>query len=483
MLALILANIMQPVPITFDVIVTSALADAKLQPAATVPYVRYLCASNESGEGLERLYAVTNYQLNSLSREPQIVKARKVNEWLWAIDTRDYGEPFVVAWEAFANDNPYFVIKVEPVKQKQVIRYDMRGTPYYENQTTGSTVLAAPWLPKVEIDTLNVLTHSQTPIVFADQFFDRTAIQKGRKGNGYRDFLGLQKDTSLKDLYELVGFDRIKSVKARREVAAIVLKSGVAKFPRQAFREQALTGGFWRTKDTDDPLNNGNAVDRLFESFEFKAQEIIAVLPNGLVVTDLANDKDVQQDTAPIAIVGNHKSPNNDLEIHVGTVTCFVCHAGALAKIRDYGRAIYNEKTGVTLDAIDPTLQRRARYAYLTDDFARDYDDDNKRFDSKYKEATGLDKIKLVQAVAEQWKLYHADSVTLRRAAARAGVTPESMRVALRNHVSAKRKAGIPADAVLINFLVDDEDVQPIPIELFEERFPVLMLILKGVNP
>lgn len=506
-------------PIGFDQIIEAALADVRSLPAGAPARTRYLCASNEANDpaALERTGAVVGgYQVNSLSREPDIRRARQVTPWLWAIDTDDYGPAFATAWEAFAADNPYFTIKVQipsvtkelkrtvtdrVKKVRQVLRYDQyqRGyyapEDYYEEVSrevvetvavagpVKETFIPAPWLPTRETAALVLLTGSSTPIVFADQFFDRTAIQKGRTGNGYRDFLGLQKDPTLKDLYELTGFDRGKSIKARKEVAAIVLKSGVARFPRQAFREVALTGGFWRTKDTDDPKANGNAVDRLFEAFEFKAQEIIAPLPNGLVVTELADQNDQQQDAAPNAIVGNRKSADNDFEIHVGTVTCFVCHGAALIKVRDSGRAKYSEKTGITLEVVDPATRRRAHYAYLTGDFADEYESDQKRFDRKYREASGLDTPALAKAVAEQWRAYHVDAVTLKKAAARAGVTPDALRTALRRHVTLKKAAGVPADEVLGYFLLDDEDEQPVPIELFEERFPVLMLILQGANP
>lgn len=484
-------------PVGFAEIATAARDDAKANPA-DAPHLRYLSAAHiTDAEERAKLFAVVSYQVNSMSREAEIVPPRKVNEWLWTVNLDDYGWK-AQTWEDLKRVNAYFTIKVQAAspakavkKTRQVQRLDQYGRPYYATEeyeeqpaaVAKEDFVPAPWLPAKEMTELVLLTGSVTPVVAADQFLDQTMIQSGRGGHGYYDFLQLDKTKTVKDLDDLIGFDRAKAVKARREVAAIVLKSGVAKFPRQIFREAAVTGGRWETRDTDSPLGDGNAVDRLFEAFKPKAKEIIVELPNGLPGYYLADAADKRQDAAPTAIVGNHKSFDNDLEIHAGTLTCVVCHRGALIKPRDYGRAVYSDKTGVGLAVIDPDLKRRANYAYLTKDFARALEEDNLRFDRKYKEATGLDTKDLIPAIGDVWKAYHVESVSLKRAAARAGVKPEVLRDALRKHVSAKQKAGVPADAVLANFLLDDEDAQPVPVDLFEERFPVLMLILGGANP
>lgn len=503
-------------PVTFEQVVAAARDDAAALPPGEAALTRYLSAAHAADpDGREKLYAVTCYQVNSLSREADLVKPRKVTPWLWAVRLDDYGWR-AATWEDLRRANSYFCIKVQvPGVQAKTVKktltdrvkktrpvqgYDQYGRPYtgtqeYYEEATREVVetveaaaaradfLPAPWLPAAQIADLVKLTGSVTPVVAADQFFDRTALQRDREGHGYYDFLGLDGTRTVKDLDELIGFDRKKAQKARREAAAIVIRSGVAKFPRQAFRESATTGGRWETRDTDSPAGDGNALDRLFEDFKFKASEIIAVLPNGLPVTYLANEKGERQDAAPVNIVGNHKSLDNDLEIGAGTWTCLHCHAGALVKIRDYGRAAYSDATGLRLAVVDPAKERRARYAYLTDDFAFEYEGDQARFDRKYQAATGLPTKELVAAVAGQWRTYRVDAVTLKRAAARAGVTADALRAALRAHVATKRKAGVPADAVLANLLLDDEDAQPIPVDLFEERFGVLMLILGGANP
>ncbi|HEY1191637.1 MAG TPA: hypothetical protein VGE74_28650 [Gemmata sp.] len=212
---------------------------------------------------------------------------------------------------------------------------------------------------------------------------------------------------------------------------------GVPSDPRSLTRQQNAVplsrnrpppGGRWETRDTDDPAGDGNALDRLLEDFTFKASVIIAVLPNGLPVTYLSNEKGGCQDAAPVNIVGNHKSPDNDLEIGVGTWTCFNCHGGALAKIRDYGRVANAEETGLRLSVVDPAKERRARYAYLTDDFAFEFESDQKRSERKYEDASGLEAPELVKAVAAQWRAYRVDAVTLKRA----GVTPGALRAGLR---------------------------------------------------
>lgn len=484
-----------PAPITFAEVVAAAAADARALPPGLAPLTRYLSAAHLAEADRRELFAVMAYHVNGLSREARIVAPRQVTPWLWAVRLDDYRWDAKV-WEDLRRVNHYFAARVQtpaPAKRtvrktRQVLATDPYGRQVYQTQEyteeladpapkAAADHIPAPWLPAAGMTALVTLTGSQTPIVRADEFLHQTGIQADRAGHGYYDWLALK---SQKDAEALAALDRRKAEELYRELAAIVPVSGVGLNNRQVFRYATLTGSWWETRDPKTNADRSNAVSNLLNDFKADALEIVFTLPNGLPGYYLADDKGVQQDAAPDTIAADHRSTNNDRRVHVG-MSCVTCHAdGGLKPIRDYARKIYNSATGLALGALalDPATARRLESVYLGP-LDRAYKRDLADFGEAIRTASGLAPADMAKAYERQWSRYLDEPVTLARAAAEAGTTPEKVRQALRAHAKAK---GV-VDPVLAVYLLADEDQVPVRREHFEEHFPVLMLILGGLNP
>lgn len=478
-------------PIGFADVVGAALLDARTLPTEAAANTRYLDARHLPPAERRELYAVLSYHVNGLSRESKRVAPRKVTEWLWAVDLTDYRWDAKV-WEDLKRVNHYFAIKVQTaavpakpvVKTRQVQRHDQYGRSYLASEEytePGVTVPAkedfvpAPWLPTKETGALVALTGSVTPIVRADEFLHQTFAQADRKGHGYYDFLGLK---NRKDAEALAALDRKKAEELFREQAAIIPVSGVSPNNRQVFRYSTLTGPWWETRDVFNNADAKNAVSHLLADYQHDAEEIVFALPNGQPGYYLSDAKGVQQDTAPDTIAADHDATNNDRRVHVG-YSCAGCHQDAgLKPIRDYARKLYARDTGVSLATIaaDLATAKRLESVYLGP-LSKWYTRDAGDFGEAIEDVSGLKPAALAKAVRRQWSRYLDEPVTLDRAAAECGVTPDELQRALRTY---GRTKGV-IDPVLVGYLI--EDPPPVRREHFEERFPVLMLILGGVNP
>ncbi|TXH99568.1 MAG: hypothetical protein E6Q76_19665 [Rhizobium sp.] len=495
-------------PVTFAEIATAALADAQALPAEVAARTRYLSAAHLPREERRELYAVVSYHVNGLSRESKRVPPRKVTERLWAVDLSDYRWSAAV-WDDLKRVNHYFVLKVQQVavaqkqvtkavtdkvkKQRQVLRYDQYGRgsyvteDYYEDVTrevvetvaepgaTKEDFVAAPWLPPKEMAQLVARTGSVTPIVRADEFLFQTGAQADRKGHGYYDWLAL---TKRADAEQLAALDRKKAEDLYRELAAIIPVSGVSPNNRQVFRYATLTGSWWESRDVFNNRDRKNAVSHLLGDYEYDAEEIVFTLPNGLPGYYLSDAKGVQQDTAPDTIASDHRSTNNDRRVHVG-MSCVTCHQdGGLKPVRDYARRLYSPEAGVSLAtvALDPARAKRLESVYLGP-LEKAYKRDAGDFAEAIEEVSGLRPAALAKGYERAWSRYLDEPVTLEKAAAECGVAPEVLRAKLRTYARAK---GV-IDPVLVGLVVDDPP--PLRREHFEERFPVLMLVLGGAAP
>lgn len=478
-------------PVGFADVVGAALADARQLPADAATNTRYLDARHLPPAERRELYAVVSYHVNGLSRESKRVAPRKVNEWLWAVDLTDYRWDAKV-WEDLKRVNHYFAIKVQtaavvakPVtKTRQVQRYDQYGRSYLASEEytepgvslpAKEDFVPAPWLPTKETGALVALTGSVTPIVRADEFLHQTGAQAERKGHGYYDWLAL---TKRADAERLAALDRKKAEELYRELAAIVPVSGVSPNNRQVFRYATLTGAWWETRDAVNSVDRKNAVANLLGDYQHDAEEIVFTLPNGLPGFYLSDSKGVQVDTAPDTIAADSRSTNNDHRVHVG-YSCIACHQDAgLKPVRDYARRLYNPATGVSLAtvALDLPKAKRLESVYLGP-LDRAYKRDAADYAEAVEEVSGLKPAALGKGYERQWSRYLDEPVTLERAAAECGVTPDELQRALRTYARTK---GV-IDPVLVGYLI--EDPPPIRREHFEERFPVLMLVLGGAAP
>lgn len=512
-------------PVPFAEVVKAAAADAARLPADLARQTRYLDARHVPAALRRETFAVLAYHVNSLSREVRLTPPRQVTAWLWAVRLDDYRWDARV-WEDLARVNVYYAIKVAiknipavmvsptPAKVKRtrkVLKPNPNGHGYvevteeYEEEVPpdgaavpagrpvgtaagppspptsplpekGEDFIPAPWLPPAEVAALVGATGSKTPIVRADQLVFQTGAQAdARKGHGYYDWFGFKK---LGDAEKLAALDRKAAAELYRELAAITVVSGVALNNRQLFRFATLTGAWWESRDVKANDGARNAVGNLLDDFRPDAFEIVFTLPNGLPAYYLANAAGEQQDTAPDFIASDHRSTGNDRRIHAA-FSCVACHAdGGLRPIRDWSRKIYNPETGLGLAtlALDQAKARRVESVYLGP-LERAYRRDAGDFAEAVAEVSGLKPAELAKAYADLWARYLDEPVTLARAAAEAGVTPDQLRDRLR---AAARAKGL-VDPVLAVYLLDDPP--PVRREHFEERFPLLMLILGGANP
>lgn len=490
MIALLLTAVTQPAPpapVPFAEVVAAAHADAAALPAGLAPLTRYLSAAHLPRAERVELYAVVSYHANALSRESKRVPPRKVTDYLWAVRLDDYRWS-AATWEELRRVNHYFAVKVQVpgktvTKTRTVTKTDQYQRQYQtteEYTEAGAAVIdfiPAPWLPAKETGELVTLTGSATPIVRADEWLFQTAAQADRKGHGYYDWLRL---TKRADAEKLAALDRKTAEELYRELAAIVPVSGVGLNNRQVFRYGTLSGSWWETRDANNNVERRNAVANLLDDYQHDAEEIVATLPNGLPLYYLSNAKGDQIDSVPDTIAPDHRSTNNDRRIHVG-YSCVACHTdGGLRPIRDYARKLYKAETGLSLATIaaDPAKARRLESVYLGP-LDRAYKRDAGDFADAIEDVSGLKPAELAKAFEKRWSAYADAPVTLDRAAAEAGVTPNQLRDALRRYARGK---GV-IDPVLAGYLLPDEDVLPVRREYAEERFPVLMLVLQGANP
>ena len=352
--------------------VTAALADAKRLPVELATRTRYVSMYSVPPADRGEFVKVFAFWSNSLSREAELVKPRRVTDTLLAVVLDDYGwTPDV--WEKLGDVDPYFHVRLK-ITSGQTYRFFHRGGVYgrntltpgwYEEPSTAkdATVSAlAPWLPERPVRELSVLTLSACPVVRADWWLSTTAIQAGRKGVGYYDWLGLKKRA---DFEALVGLDIEASKKVKREVAGIVSRSGVSQLPRQIFRYQSITGGVWQTRDVlDDNVDARNALRQLDGDFKHQAEEWYSFLPNGLFAYYLSDQDGKQQETAPDKLGRDSTSTSNDGRIHVG-LSCVRCHAEGIKPIADWARTVY--QGDVQLTSPDYVKLKRLRQLYLSD--------------------------------------------------------------------------------------------------------------------
>jgi hypothetical protein len=497
-------------PIGFDKIVEAALTDAVRMPPQQAALTRYLSAAHLPPEDRRELYKVMSYHCNALSRGADIRPVRKVNDWLWAVQL-DHFRWDAKVWENLKSVNFYFSIKVQQQnavvkqvkkvvtekvkKQRQVLRYDQYGRGYYVNEEYTEEVprevletvtekgaakedfIPAPHLPQKTMNLLVQVTGSVTPIFRADAFLVQTGAQAERKGWGYYDFLGL---TKRADAEKLAALDRKKAEEVFRELGAIIPVSGVSPQNRQVFRYSTLSGFWWESRDAFTSKDKQNAVANLLDDYKHDAEEIVATLPNGLPFFYLSDAKGVQVDTAPDTIASDHKSTNNDKRVHVG-YSCLVCHQDAgLKPLKDYARKLYNPITGVSLAtvALDPEKAERLQSVYLKP-LDKWYKRDSGDLAEQVSFVSGYQGADLGKAYQKYWSRYLDEPITIETAAAECGVTVQEFRTKLLAYIKGK---GV-VDPVLVVFAIPDDDAPPVRREYWQERHPVVMLILNGANP
>lgn len=427
--------------------VEAALADARQLPATLAHDTRYLSLYHYPRGDLDQAWRVLAFHVNSLSREAKIVVPRRVTADLVAIRLSDYGWPASTFGKAGQHD------------------------PFFHRWSDGQ-LSHAPWLHAPSITELSQRLNSFYPVLRADWFLVRTAQQQDRQGDGYYDFLGVR---TVADFEALVGFDRKAAQRKKREVAAIVRRSGGSKTKpvtlhnRQIFQFDLIGGHWWETRDAATNTGPANALRQLDGDFRYEASEIYAHLPNDLFAYALsARGVALLQATAPDFIA--HAQQELDGRVHV-MVSCVKCHKEGLRPIDDWGRKVLRSPLGLQSPDL-PTL-RRLEQLYLSTDFDDLLEEGRSRFAKAVRRCNGWTPSENATAYAQFWDRYVVADRDLAACAAELGTTTARLQRALRQ--SAKRRGTI--DAVLAGLLLDP--VEGIEASQWEEVYPLAQTLLQ----
>jgi hypothetical protein len=465
--------------------VTSAAKDARSVPVATS--YRYLTTDGMRPKEVESFYKALTFHVNSLSREADLVAPLAVGAGLYRVNLVDY-QWDARTWEKLADVEPYFHVTLAA----ETVEYEEYGHWYINGQAVAGkqpgatwkteerrpvkkqsnrTRAAAPWLPAVDIAYLIERTQSQCPIVRADWFLTQTARQQGAPG--YYDFLGLGNKES--DFLDLIGADKGKARKLKKEIAGLMMKSGVAINNRVVIRMQSITGPYWFTLDFNTSIDKQNVIRLLdgdHEPPDGDVSEEYGALPNELPATFLRDKDGVRQDTVPDKIAHDITAGGNDLRIHAQK-SCTVCHVEVIRPVNDYARKLY--KGAVQLQSPDYAKFVRLRQLYLSDLEGR-VKQDQGFFAAAIFRCNGLTPAQNAAEFAKAFDGYLERDVTIEDAARHWGMNTDAFSQALKVY----SKATGSLDPVLAAYI----QTPPLDVrrEMFEEVQPLLWAAIKGVR-
>ena len=462
--------------------VVAAHRDAAALPVQSRLHVRYLSLHAIPADRRKEFLQTLNFHVNGLSREAELALVRPIGPDLVALQWPDYGwEPGV--WERLAGADPYFHQKIK-LASDTVLRTVWPGGKqageefapgiYREPRKAGSLVdAAAPWLPAREIEELRHWTLSEAPVLRADWFLVQTSIQKDRVA-GYYDWLGL--GTKEADFDRLIGANQKESRRLKREVAAIIARSGVTIRNRSILRLQSITGGYWITQDFQKSVDRQNVIRLLDGDLDppgGDASERYGVLPNGLFAFWLQDGKGVRQDAAPDFIASDHQTAGNDRRIHIGK-NCITCHLEGLRPLDDYARKLYRGE--IKLTTPDYARYLRLRQLYLSDLegwLARDRQD----YSTALARVTGgMKPAELARAYSRSWDNYVEVDLLPADLARELGVQEKTLVATFKAYAQAKGSIDPVLAAVI--------QTPPLPVlrDHWEEVYPVAQEILLGAK-
>jgi hypothetical protein len=467
--------------------VAAAYADAARLPPETARTTRYLSTYAIPEKERPDFLRALKFHCNSLSREAELVPPRQVAPELLAVNLLDYGWKAKTYEKLLDGENgqpePYFHA---PVKVSLAAgdtetwpggvdssdgRFYPAGRYTVKHKKSVIQQAQAPWLDPAHTSALVSLTQSQVPVLRADWFLFQTAIQAGRDGHGYYDFLGLGKEE--KDFQALIGADPVLARKVKKEIAGVVARSGVTLNNRRLVRLGAITGGYWFSEDFKTSTAKQNVLRLLDEETDppkGDASEQYGFLPNGLFAFWLQNAQGVRQDSAPDFIASDRLTGDNDGRVHIG-LSCIRCHQEGIRPIDDYARKLY--RGSVVLQSPDYRKFVRLRQLYLSD-LAGHVRQDQEQYATALLRVNGLTAAANARAYAGAWDSYLNGEVTVAVAARELGCTEAHLLLALK--ASAKTTGQL--DPVLAGLI--QEPPLPLRREHMEELYATLQTILRG---
>lgn len=458
-----------------------ASADARRLPVLA-PRVRYLVAPPAlSLAEREQFWKVVSYHCNALSREADLVlpvvlpgtgqaMARVVlDDYGWGHDT----------WEKLVAMDPYYHARIEAAKPLpwpggvwpgDGRHYAAGSFTYHPHGKPDKTNAVAPWVNTVAATELVNLTQSAAPIVRADWFLWQTAVNAQRDGTGYYAFLGVK---TKADFETLAGYSKELARKAKIvELHEAVADSTVTLQPRRIEVDRALSGHFYTTFDSAKAVDEKNPLRNL-NGLKFDATEFFCHLPNGLFAWGLANAAGELQDTAPDTIASDSTAHGTDRRVHAG-LSCVRCHgpAGGVQPVDGWVRGLFRQGIPVQTPDYDKARELRQRYAR---DLDGPLEDGRRLYGRAVAQATGgMAVAQLATAYGTAFARYET-SVTLERAAADVGLSPDQFRAMLETY----RKTTGGLDLVAAGFL----SKRAIPVIAYHEVYPTLATIAKGYAP
>lgn len=433
--------------------VAAALRHARSLTPDPTRQQRYLDLSHLPKDHQADAYRVLSFHLNSLSREPDIIRPIVLEGGaLLAFDLRDYGIDRLT-YGKLADADPYFHAQVDVTVNKK----------------TSRETVAAPWLPAGPTDELYRLLDTRVPVLRGDWFLYATAVQAQRAA-GYYDMLGLGKKEA--DFQKLIGANAAESKRLKLEMAASVASSTVALHNRGISRLQSLTGGYWITLDFKTSTDRQNTARLLAGDTQppnGDASEQYGVLPNRLFAYWLQDAKGNRQDTAPDDIASDGRSTSPDRRVQP-MLSCVRCHTPGLQPIDDYARRLFRGP----LQLVSPDYERlkRLRQLYLSD-LPGQLADDNARYASAVLTANGLAAADNARLYGAFWEAYSDTPVSPAAAARELGCTEEHLVQVVKAYVA----RGQIVDPIVAAFAQPGMTITRFHLE---EAYPVFQAILGG---
>lgn len=431
----------------------AALADARRLPPEVARDTRYQTLYGVPEDDRPAWRWILTFHLWSTSREGEPGRPRRVTDTLYAIRLSEFGWPADLYGRLTFRDPYFHVLLTEDGKRPK-----------------GDVPSPAPWLGSAAAqDELRALTHSQVPLLRADWFFVETSIQDGRgtpgQGTGYYDWIGV---TDRASFQRAVGHDPKLAAERHRQWRAIVKDSGVAHFPRQVERDDALGGGYWFTLDVlDDGKGDRNGLRKLGGDFRHQAEEHYAIGPAGLPWTFLCDAEGNAQASAPDKIGTDDTRPGRRRIIDVNA-SCVRCHKEILRPLDNW----FSELTASASAEVPYEKAQELRRLYVRDLQAK-LKQDRQAFVDRLKECNGLTPKANAELYARLWDWYAEGRLSLADCAREAGVTPRRLGEVLLAVQRQKKLDPVLADLVRS---------KPLKIrrEHWEEVFPIVQTYLIG---